>query len=79
VTGFLFSDEAVSIIIFSFFFLSVGTVFVEQRVDSERSSCWVLGIVFSCRLLQDLLACESRLEIPSEACVPPGGHRTFAF
>lgn len=45
------------VIIFFFFFLfwAQGTFFVEQRVDSERSSCWVLGIAFSCCLLQDLL------------------------
>ena len=49
----------------SFFFsFRVAAFLVEQRVDSERSSAWVLGIAFSCRLLQDLLV--SCLRIPSQ-------------
>lgn len=46
------------------FFFGLRLFSVEQKVDSERSSAWILGIVFSCCLLQGLPRFLSR--IPSQ-------------
>ena len=82
-TGFLFSDEAVRFFFLFFFLFFFGLdFFVEQRVDSERSSCWVLGIAFLavCFKTPSFLAANpvsNGLKGPHDlalrACVPTSG------